>query len=893
MTGSSSIPGSLPGSFSGGFPAPAFIKTTGDGSLPGNLPGSFSNRTTAAEVSGVGWEVMVRSFQFGLLSLVPTFKSMNFLRELNGEGAGEVVISRQDPIFTQLNYIGGSPDDLQDLENLWEFYYNGKLIFQFIGDTVKETEADSGTEEQVVTISGPGTARVLKWGSTYSPGFPNVVYKLNALTDIFTSAALNTTIWNLTDQSLITAGTVGVDVTTAAAKIYGRQLTGAVLAPAISAAVYDARSSSISAQIVTLGQPTGTTNLVQNSSFILGNQNWSSGSSFFQNPGATLNAYSLDSFDADGASLQVITDGSHTLEGAQQTITGLLPHTSYTITAWVRAISGPATPVLQVRDLTNSITAPNSSFVLARSNAWTQVGTTITTGSSANVSLLVSLNSSSISTGASSFLLDDVACYQGTKNTFTEMTISQNTAPNLNSASIILNWGTSFTAHVMSDGVSTDVSMGYYDPALHANWRIREEKGILYFDTSPDTSIWTTRATITHSWTVSTVQVAFSAWWTGSLSGLSPAEFSNINGGAGGTLDNQYLDTSNVGGVFLDLLTQTQARGTISYVTPTFTATADSAGMPWTDSTSLDIGKGATIQDQLLSSVAPVSADWVMQPNFYLDVGLPGSIGTDKSSSIVFYESAHIDTKERLRIRDSIANYIVAADSNGNLQLVTDSASIAKWGQREGYVEIATASNTATLQALGNAALRQFKDELEQRTLKVLPESPGRTAFVDYDIGDWIGIQSTDLSALLSTRVIGISINIDSDDFVQCELTLNTRIQLLVEQMNNLVQKLANPIVSPVANAIPVSAPITSSTKITASSTSASYSQVVGDGTTTIFNIVHNLNKQFVNYKVWNNSAPYAELASSNYSATADTPNQLTITFTVAPTSTQYTVVVS
>lgn len=891
MTSSAAIPGTLPGSFSGGFLAQPFIKSTGPGCLPGNLPGSFSNFTSITPETGVGWEVRVRSFQEGLLAIVPNFEGLAFSKELNGEGAGEILISREDPIFQLPTFIGTPSTDIEDGNTIWEAYYNGQLIFQFLGNTIEDVEADSSSEEQIVKVGGPGAARVLKWAQTYSPGFPNVKYKLNALTDTFTSPALNTAIWNLTPTALIVAGTVGVDVTNSAAKVAGVQVVGAVGAPYITSSAYDATNSSLSAKVEVLGQSTAPTNLVQNSSFILGVQNWDSAApTFWQNPGATLTAYGADSFDGDNASLLIVTDGSNPHEGAQQFIAGLLPHTSYTVTAWVKTLSGPATPLLQVRDITNSISAQNSSFVTAHSNTWTQVGTTITTGSRANVSLLISVNSGSVTT-VSHYLIDDVACYQGSLNTFTAMTLYSNADVN-NWVRIFVNWGSQFSARVVSNGYATDLPMGYYDPVLHAYWRIRESSNIFYFDTSPDSTIWTTRASWPRPWDATSVQVSLAAWWLGTQSGLAPAEFSSINNG-GGTLDNQYVNTPNVGGVFLDLFNQAQARGWGSFVTPTFTKTQDSSGALWTDSISVDIAKGATLQDQLLASVAPINADWIMQPNFMLDVGLPGSLGTDKSSSVVFYESAHIDTKTRLRIRDSISNYIVIADSNGDLQLVEDAISIAQWGHREGYVELASTSDNASLVALGNAALRQYKDELEQRTIKVLPDSPGRTIFQDYDVGDWIGVQNTDMTAIIPVRVVAAAISVNSDNLVQLELTLVTRIELLIEQMNNLVQKIANPVQSVVANPVTPAAVRTASIHVTPAATSASYSQIVGDGITTAFNIVHNLNKQFVNYKIWQTASPYSELAASNYSATADSSNQLTVTFTVAPTLDQYSVVVS
>jgi hypothetical protein len=62
--------------------------------------------------------------------------------------------------------------------------------------------------------------------------------------------------------------------------------------------------------------------------------------------------------------------------------------------------------------------------------------------------------------------------------------------------------GGDFNARVRNAGVSTTVSLGTYDAVAHKWWRIRESGGFFIFDTSPDGVLWTTRASIAYTFTI-------------------------------------------------------------------------------------------------------------------------------------------------------------------------------------------------------------------------------------------------------------------------------------------------------------------------------------------------------------------------------------------------------
>ena len=389
---------------------------------------------------------------------------------------------------------------------------------------------------------------------------------------------------------------------------------------------------------------------------------------------------------------------------------------------------------------------------------------------------------------------------------------------------------------------------------------------------------------------------------------VNPGSTTNYNlaQGNGVGLVNAYLEIPNVA-IWLDLLHQAQARGAAAFVTPTFDSVQDSEGVEWTDVASMTISNGTDLETQYEASLAAVNGDWLMQPNFQLFAGNDGSLGNDLSDTVVFHASGQIMNHTMTRARDQIANYVLAGDGTGNLQYQYNASSANTWTHREQYVQSTQPTDNATLSQLANAALQEFQSEVVQRTLQVPAELPGLTVFVDYHLGDWIGVQNANLLDVDSVRVVGASISIDgTQDLVSCELTLETRIQLFVERMNVLLQKIG-------ANADPqvIAAPGASSVLVLESRNSTAtntFTQVVGDGGTLSFYVGHGLGTQNVHVTVRNNSTnaflqQVATLASGppvapQFTVSANSLNQVTVNFGVAPpagppTGLGYTVVVS
>lgn len=253
-----------------------------------------------------------------------------------------------------------------------------------------------------------------------------------------------------------------------------------------------------------------------------------------------------------------------------------------------------------------------------------------------------------------------------------------------------------------------------------------------------------------------------------------------------------------------------QSRGTIPWIQPLFTETADAAGAPWeyiptTNTASgysgfrpeqgmdlLDFLNLCTGQDY--SKHFAERAEWMLWPRFNLDVRK--SIGVHREDQVIFYEAALVQ-KERTRVRDEIANYVAVIDQNGDFSLATDADSINKWNRRE-QLENHNLNivDPVRRNAISQVFLEQRRDEKSEWVIQVPYDQPGRRPFRDYNIGDWVGVsayRSGQPSTVDAYRVLAIVVNV-ADDVPVVELTLQSKIEFYQHQLEAKLTQIINEI---------------------------------------------------------------------------------------------------
>ncbi len=246
----------------------------------------------------------------------------------------------------------------------------------------------------------------------------------------------------------------------------------------------------------------------------------------------------------------------------------------------------------------------------------------------------------------------------------------------------------------------------------------------------------------------------------------------------------------------------------IQAVNPLFTDFVDSAGNPWQyiptvqtvsgygyrptpGMNLLDFLNECTGQDPDKYFGQPV--EWFMRPGRNLEVR--PTIGVHREKQVVFWEGSTL-TKHRNRVRDDIYNYIVVVDVNGDTSTMTSTRSIAKWGRRE---QLQDKNQNITEGSRRNFVagiyMQMQADEKSEWTIQVPYSEPQRRPFIDYDIGDWIGIaQYTPgrSSVVDPYRILAITISVDADGQPTVELTLQSKLDSLQQNLQREMTRVLN-----------------------------------------------------------------------------------------------------
>jgi hypothetical protein len=343
-----------------------------------------------------------------------------------------------------------------------------------------------------------------------------------------------------------------------------------------------------------------------------------------------------------------------------------------------------------------------------------------------------------------------------------------------------------------------------YNPTSHAYWQITEQggtpggSGTFYFWTSPDGQTWTQQWTIVHNWDATDVSLYFTASYSGT--GQS-AQLTNLNSNVT-TPSYQgriYLNVPLMG-VWLDQFEAAKARGTIPFMHTDTSATADSFGRAWSDAQNVQATNGTDLYSFLQSAASVVNADYIMLPGFQLRVGQPApgqvALGTDRSSYLILREGYDCAAKTRVRARNQITTLIGGENADGHEISASSPGYIAQWGQREAWYQTAVQVDPTSMAYATASALAQNETEILSWTLQLAPNLPGRTVFENFSVGDWLGLERPDFSAVDDVRVMGIAVSVDSGGNEAHELTLISYIQWLQEQLTYISSRLGGQFVN-------------------------------------------------------------------------------------------------
>lgn len=548
---------------------------------------------------------------------------------------------------TSLNKVvlpNGQPGSyLLDYEHLWQVIQDGVPRFEFLGETITEQLADQSSEQRIATVAGPGSLATLKWAAVMPPGFPDIVFKIDALTDSFDevdesgSYVLDTGLWNATSATGVTINPEG-----------SARVTAVPATTFLGSTAYDATESLISAEISPIVSP-----------------------------------------DPAG----------NTLDNSQLT-------------------------QFYIQDIANN-----------------------------DYYIMVAVSASDLYTQ-----------YSGPSGTFTL---------------------------VIADIDIFNAANGQYD-----YWQISESDGWFYVWTSADGQIWTRQYSVQHTgWDPTFVAFYFSA--TYDTAGTEYATITSIDSNvAASGLGGPTYYNEPILATWLDQLSLAQARGTIPFVaTGNLSAANDSFGNTWTDEQSVQLQNGTDMLTLLQGHAAMINADYIMLPGFRLQIGVPSAtgkitLGSDRSQQIVFRDGSGAVVHQRQRQRNQIQNLIAAINTDGRVATFDDTDSASQWGQREGWVQAAVQVTEDDIAIVAQAAAEQGGDEILSYTLQILPYQAGHNIFSDFQVGDWIGLERPDFSAVDAVRVTAIAVQVNADGSETHELTLVSYVAWMQEQLTYIATKM-------------------------------------------------------------------------------------------------------
>lgn len=226
--------------------------------------------------------------------------------------------------------------------------------------------------------------------------------------------------------------------------------------------------------------------------------------------------------------------------------------------------------------------------------------------------------------------------------------------------------------------------------------------------------------------------------------------------------------------ILIDQFTAAQARGAIPRLRWDFTATTDSDGEAWTDANTLDFQRGTSLLD-LIRQFADLGID------FYCQVDLPtqdivlfayaNPYGTDKSATVVFYIGKDALSLESDQRGSELKNALLVERADGASE-VKDTSSITTYERREMLFSAGQSPTEASAEQLATAELTARKAPQHELRLKVQDRANVfPKAFVDYDLGDTIGVDFMDGTTPDAYRIKGMELEWGTDDG-KAEITL-------------------------------------------------------------------------------------------------------------------------
>ena len=199
------------------------------------------------------------------------------------------------------------------------------------------------------------------------------------------------------------------------------------------------------------------------------------------------------------------------------------------------------------------------------------------------------------------------------------------------------------------------------------------------------------------------------------------------------------------GQIMIDAIDEAQARGALAGFTYDFNAENDSLGNPWPFVPGFSVAVGASLLTMLKGLTEAGWIDWRVKPGGKL-LQMFNQSAIAINSGITYDVTGDLDTQEVMSQdfvpQQEIRNRYLVKWTEGYLQ-VEDAASIAQWGEFEGFLSL-DEPTAADAQAQAELALEASAQPVYSVVVEVDPTEQSRFPYQAYGVGEKVQVRGPD-----------------------------------------------------------------------------------------------------------------------------------------------------
>lgn len=254
-----------------------------------------------------------------------------------------------------------------------------------------------------------------------------------------------------------------------------------------------------------------------------------------------------------------------------------------------------------------------------------------------------------------------------------------------------------------------------------------------------------------------------------------------------------------IGYIFNDLFFKAQLRGSLTGYTWDFTATHDSEGNTWSDSTDVTPDFGKTYLSLLKDLCATGTCEFNVVKRV-IRIFDRDKMGTDRSvgtTPLIFRKGRDIkESPHKVDTRGLITAVLVGNNSNDAFADVDDTVSIGLYGRREGFTSFgdipwSNSVSTSFLESGGSFYLSQNNKPAVEITHGLHFETENQPRpITDFAVGDW---SYTDFGqGLQRFRILQWVASVAQDRSVTGSITMGRMFNTQLSQVNSAIESVTN-----------------------------------------------------------------------------------------------------